>query len=155
MPEEKGQIGEECYRWLREGTFCRMKRWHYANRIVFTQVQDSRDYAVAANVSYDKKYLLSTTYNTLHQSGLFPQACRDWRLNLPPNPTWDKFKAYFARAHHDWKEVTPPTAADSGYTVVQELHTSMLTDRNIITDLQQQLTALKHKVAQETMLLKW
>eukprot|EP00978_Attheya_sp_CCMP212_P033901 scaffold139275_cov59-Attheya_sp.AAC.2 len=52
-------------------------------------------------------------YNIIDEMGLFTNACRDWRILPPAQPTFDKFKLHFKRWDRDRRYTD--TMASAGY----------------------------------------
>ena len=52
--------------------------------MLFDQLEDAQDYAVAAGQPYSNTQLLTTAYNLVYATGLFFDDCKAWN-RLPPN----------------------------------------------------------------------
>jgi hypothetical protein len=48
--------------------------------------------------------VVSIAYNLVFTTGMFPEACREWRRRPPPEQTWVNFKTEFAIAHQEYRE---------------------------------------------------
>jgi hypothetical protein len=49
--------------------------------------------------------------NMVHQTGMYPDACKAWRLMLEANQTWNAFKVHFA--NHDRDQLATMTASNA------------------------------------------
>ena len=69
--------------------------------MLFDQINDAQDFAVAAGQPYTNNQLLTTAYNLVYATGLFFDDCK--ALNrLPPNiKTMDNFKTMFQQAQQE------------------------------------------------------
>lgn len=65
------------------------------------QVEDAVDFAAAGQAPYSPAQIVANAYNLVFNTGMYPEACRDWRRRAPNTMTWDNFKAEFGIAHTD------------------------------------------------------
>ena len=118
----------------------------------FEQIQDAQDFSVAAKSPYDTQHLLDIASNTLNNSGIITEACREWRLQPIVFQSWTTFKTFFARAYRDYKESSSTTADQDGYSAavemaINEIHNATVTDRKMVLSLQTTLNALHQQVS--------
>ena len=71
---------------------------------MFDQVEDAIDLAAAANVPYSPAQIVNIGYSLMFNTGLFPDAMRDWRKRIPVDKTWANFKIDMAEAHQELRE---------------------------------------------------
>jgi hypothetical protein len=72
--------------------------------LLFDQFEDAIELAAAANAAYTGPQIVAYAYNTVLQTGLFTDACRDWRRRPAIEKTWPNFKTDFAQAHQEIRE---------------------------------------------------
>jgi hypothetical protein len=72
--------------------------------LLFDQFDDAIELAAAANAAYTGPQIVAYAYNTILQTGLFTDACRDWRRRPAAQKTWPTFKADFSLAHQEMRE---------------------------------------------------
>jgi hypothetical protein len=82
--------------------------------VLFDQIEDTADLAAAANVAYTAAQIVVYGYNLVFQTGVFIDACRDWRRRPEANITWNQFKIDFALAHQELRE-SQLTSQGAGY----------------------------------------
>ena len=86
------------------------------------QIDDAVDYAQAGQSPYSPTQIVSNAYNLVYNTGLFPDACREWRRRPAAEHTWDNFKTDFSMAHTDLRNQRQ-TSQQSGYN--QAAHNMM------------------------------
>ena len=120
----------------------------------FTQIQDAKDYAVAAKSPYDENHLLAIAANTLSNSGIMNEACREWRMQPGILQSWISFKTFFAKAYRDYQESAATTAERAGYSAAvatfQQMHAARAQDRDTVLTLQLALENLQNQVSSLT-----
>jgi hypothetical protein len=72
--------------------------------LLFDQFDDAIELAAAANAAYTGPQIVAYAYNTIIQTGLFTDACRDWRQRPAAQKTWPTFKADFSLPHQEMRE---------------------------------------------------
>jgi hypothetical protein len=72
------------------------------------------DFADAGSSPYTAAQVATNAYSIILTTGLFPEACRDWRPRAAADKTWAMFKADFAEAHQDL-HLAQGTAQEGGY----------------------------------------
>jgi hypothetical protein len=81
---------------------------------LFSQLEDAMDYADAGGNPYTAAQVVTNAYSIMFSTGLFPEACREWRRQPPAYTTWTNFKTDFAEAHLDLR-LDPGTTQEGGY----------------------------------------
>jgi hypothetical protein len=81
---------------------------------LFQHIQDARDFVVAGGQPYGDTMIVNVAYTLVFNTGLFPDACRAWKVRSAAQNTWIKFKVHFAAAHHEFS-LTTQTAHQSGF----------------------------------------
>jgi hypothetical protein len=77
--------------------------------LLFDQFDDAIELAAAANGAYTGPQIVAYAYNTILQTGLFTDACRDWRRRPAAQKTWPTFKVDFSLAHQEMRELQATT----------------------------------------------
>jgi hypothetical protein len=81
---------------------------------LFVQLETGQRFANNANEPIADSHLARMGYAIINQTGLFPDACREWRLLPDALQTWQPFKQHFARHERDRLELA--TTYTSGFT---------------------------------------
>ena len=69
--------------------------------MLFDQIDDAQDFAVATGQPYTNNQLLTMAYNLVYATGLFFDDCKTWN-RLPPNQkTMENFKTTFQQAQQE------------------------------------------------------
>jgi len=68
---------------------------------LYEQIEDATDFADAAGAPYNAAQVLSRAYVLIHKTGVYNEACRDWRKKPEQEKTWEHFKEDFTKAHRD------------------------------------------------------
>ena len=84
------------------------------------QIDDATDYAIAGGSPYTVSQIVSNAYNLVFNTGMFPEACREWRLKPEADKTWETFKTDFAVAHIDLRNLRH-TSQTGGYQQANQL----------------------------------
>jgi hypothetical protein len=118
--------------------------------------------AAAANAAYTGPQIVAYTYNTILQTGLFTDACRDWRCRPAAQKTWPTFTADFSLAHQEMHESQATTqgagfhSANAALTAdfqqqtfeaLANLATATESDRSVISNLTDNNSALTTQLA--------
>jgi hypothetical protein len=97
----------------------------------------------------------------MFSTGLFPEACREWRRQPPAYTTWATFKTDFAKAHLDLR-LAQGTTQDGGYhgtnnamdsfitetaDALANLATATASDRQMLADLMASNKELTKQIA--------
>jgi hypothetical protein len=81
---------------------------------LFQQLQDARAFAVAGGQPYGAAMIINLAYTLVFNTGLYPDACRDWQSRAVATKTWAQFKIDFSPAHREFR-LTNQTAQQSGF----------------------------------------
>ena len=95
----------------------RMRANYDANQpieVFIDQIEDAVSLAAAANAPYSPAQIVAIAYNTIFTTGMFPEACREWRRYTPANQTWVNFKTAFSLAHQELRD-SQVTSNQAGY----------------------------------------
>jgi hypothetical protein len=82
--------------------------------LLFDQIGTAIKFAGAGNRPYNPDQVVSRAYLLILQTGLYSDACRDWRRRAVLTQTWPNFKADFAKAHRDLR-IVQTAAHSAGY----------------------------------------
>jgi hypothetical protein len=81
----------------------------------FKQIQDCADYSEAGGVLIGNPQQINIGYAKIFATGHFMSACRRWNEKPLAEKTWAQFKAHFAAARHQHKQMQGESAATAGY----------------------------------------
>ena len=108
--------------------------------IFFKRIDDCVRYAHDGGVPIDNNQILQTAYHEVHASGIYIDACKEWRRKSTPENLWPNFKALFIEEYFDQKEQqrTPAgqsnffanAAVQDGLTVKESLQNLALAETN-------------------------
>jgi hypothetical protein len=79
------------------------------------QIEDAIDFATSGLSPYTDKQIVDNAYTLVFGTGMFPEACREWRRTAAIDKTWPNFKTMFYTAHDDLREQQQHTAQGGGY----------------------------------------
>jgi hypothetical protein len=82
--------------------------------VLFDQIEDAVELADATSAAYTTPQIIAIAYNCLFQTGLYTEACRDWRRQAVGYKTWPQLKIDFALAHQELRE-SQVTSQGAGY----------------------------------------
>jgi hypothetical protein len=135
---------------------------------LYDQVEDGVNLADAAEAAYTPAQIIAIAYNLIFATGIFPEACREWRRRPVADKTWTNFKIDFAIAHQDYKE-SQITANQAGYQsanhaaydamrnetalALANLATATASDRSTVASLTSTNSSLSSEVTQATVRL--
>jgi hypothetical protein len=94
---------------------------------LFSQLEDAMDYADAGGNPYTAAQVVTNAYSIMFSTGLFPEACREWRRQPPAYTTWANFKTNFAEAHLDLR-LAQGTTKEGGYRGANNAMDSFVTE---------------------------
>ena len=77
---------------------------------LFLQIEESVAYADHGNDPIPATTVTNRAYNLVFKTGIFVDDCREWKRLPAIQKTWIDFKAFFARAHQEWRESHATTA---------------------------------------------
>jgi hypothetical protein len=81
---------------------------------LFHQIEESIGIADAVGAPYTPSQMVAISYNLIFATGIFPEACREWRRRVTNTRNWHNFKADFAAAHQDYRD-SQLTSRQSSY----------------------------------------
>lgn len=100
-----------------------------AMEVLVDQVEDAVAFAKAAETPYTDPMVVSTAFTILQNTGVYPDAIREWKRKEANDRTWANFKLHFAAAHEEYRD-SFDTAQSAGYHTAnhaqQELQQQML-----------------------------
>jgi hypothetical protein len=82
---------------------------------LFKQIQDCADYSESGGVLIGHPQQINIGYAKIFATGHFMSACRQWNEKPLAEKTWAQFKARFAAAHFQHKQMQGGSAATAGY----------------------------------------
>jgi hypothetical protein len=93
------------------------KTWdpHQPVETLFKQIQDCADFSKSGGVIIDHPQQINVGYAKIFATGNFTSACRRWNEKDTVDKTWANFKAYFAAAHRQHKQMQGGSSSNSGY----------------------------------------
>jgi hypothetical protein len=94
---------------------------------LYAQIEDAMDLAAAGRTPYTAQQVVSNAYSLVFNTGMFPEACRDWRRRPFADQTWEHFKAAFAEAHADLR-LSQQTTQGAGFHRANNAMDSFVTD---------------------------
>jgi hypothetical protein len=144
----------------------RMRNQYDPNQPIETfydQIEDAVALADAANAPYTPAQIVSIAYNTVFSTGMFPEACREWRRLPRADQTWARFKTDFALAHQEFRD-SQVTSNQAGYhhanaafelqqdtaAALANLATATASDRSTVANLTNTNSNLSVELAQAT-----
>jgi hypothetical protein len=89
--------------------------WHPPTPIedLFEQLRVGMEFAIEGGDAMSVQEQVRLGYNIIDETGLFTQACRDWRILTPVQQTFDEFKIHFKKWDRDRRYTD--TSASAGY----------------------------------------
>ncbi len=93
---------------------------------LFEQIAKAIDLVDAAGAPYMPEQILNNAYVLMFQTGVYSEACKEWRRRPPVQKTWPLFQDHFAVAHEDLHKAQATTQS-AGY---HEANTLFATDQN-------------------------
>ena len=81
----------------------------------FKRIDDCAQFATDANTAFTTEQILQTAYYAITTTGLYTDACKEWRRKPEDQKTWENFKRFFAEEYHDLKEQQRTTSMQAGY----------------------------------------
>jgi hypothetical protein len=78
------------------------------------QMQDGQAYAQAGQQPYGKKHIINIAYALVFNTGVYRDACKEWKKYDILEKTWENFKAHFTTEHRLYRKQTQTSQA-TGY----------------------------------------
>ena len=94
---------------------------------LYDQIEQAVDFADAGKAPYTNAQVLARAYNIVLQTGMFTDACKEWRAKRLVDKTWENFKLHFALAHRDLRQ-QQTTAQQTGFHAANQVLESMQQD---------------------------
>jgi hypothetical protein len=85
---------------------------------LFKQIQDFADFSEAVGVVSVYPQQINIGYAKIFATGNLMSSCRRWNKKETVDKTWANFKAHFAAAHRQHKQMQGGSAANSGYHAI-------------------------------------
>jgi hypothetical protein len=82
---------------------------------LFKQIQDCANYYEPGGFTIGCPHQINVGYAKIFSTGHLMSACRRWNEKPNIEKTWSQFKAHFAAAHRQHKQMQGEYAANSGY----------------------------------------
>ena len=92
------------------------------------QIDDAVDFATAGGDPFSNQQQINTAYTLVFNTGMFSDACREWRRQPILEQTWDNFKTHFALAHEDNRLLQQHTTQGGGYHQANNAMDSFVTE---------------------------
>ena len=120
--------------------------------LFFKRVEDCKAYAEDGAVPYTDNQVLQVAYNHINATGLYMDACKEWRRKQPADKTWLNFKTFFAAEYQEMKEQGKLTGNSGNYhtanavtditNALDQLANAATSDREIVAELTKANTQL-------------
>jgi hypothetical protein len=132
------------------------------------QIEDAIALADAADAAYTQAQIVLIAYNLIFQTGMFPEACREWRRRPTVEKTWVNFKTEMVLSHEEFRasqvtsnqagyqsanNVSPDQAYDIQHetaTAIANLATATAADRSTLASLTSSNSSLSTELTQAT-----
>ena len=124
------------------------------------QIEDAQEYADAGGNPYSASQIVANAYALMYRTGMFPEACREWRRTPAAGQTWQAFKDDFTTAYTDFATLRSTTQS-AGYhnannameafangtaEAFANLATAAAADRSMLSSLQATNHTLLHQM---------
>ena len=124
------------------------------------QIEDAQEYADAGGNAYSASQIVANAYALMYRTGMFPEACREWRRTPVVGQTWQAFKDNFTAAYTDFATLRSTTQS-AGYhnanntmeafatgtaEAFANLATAAAADRSMLSSLQATNHTLLHQM---------
>ena len=83
-------------------------------KTLIQQIEDAQEYADAGGNAYTTPQIIANAYALMFRTGMFPEACREWRRTPAAGQTWQAFKDDFTAAYTDFATLRNTTQS-AGY----------------------------------------
>jgi hypothetical protein len=112
--------------------------------IYFQTIDDCVQFATDGQFPFTPTQV-QTAYRAISQSGLYNDACKEWRRKAPTDRTWTHFKAFFATEYNELKEQQKLNTNQNNLhsanwaidltTAIDSLAMAATSDRDVMTQL--------------------
>jgi hypothetical protein len=113
--------------------------------IYFQAIDDCVQFATDGQVPFTATQIVQTAYHAISKSGIYNDACKEWRRRPIANRTWPHFKAFFANEYNDLKEQQKLNSNQNNFhgannaidltTAIDSLAMAATSDRDVMTQL--------------------
>jgi hypothetical protein len=84
--------------------------------VLYKQIDATMHYADAGEQPYSPSQIVNNAYNIISHTGIFTEACRNWRARPAAEKTWATFRTcYFTTAWQDLQDNQLLTTKNQGY----------------------------------------
>jgi hypothetical protein len=130
--------------------------------IYFQTIGDCVQFTTNGQVPFTANQIVQTAYHAVSKSGLYNDACKEWRQKPVAEQTWAAFKTYFATEYNDLKEQQRLNNNQNNFhgansaidltTAIDSLAMAATTDRDVMTQLtltNKQLVQTNHHLTEQ------
>jgi hypothetical protein len=113
--------------------------------IYFQTIDDCVQFATDGQVPFTPTQVVQTAYHPVSKSGIYNDACKEWRRKPIADRTWTHFKAFFATEYNELKEQQKLNTNQNNFhgansaidftTAIDSLAMAATSDRNVMTQL--------------------
>jgi hypothetical protein len=113
--------------------------------VYFQNIDDCVQFATDGQVLFTALQIVQTAYHAISKSGLYNDACKEWRRKPIADRTWVAFKPFFATEYNDLKEQQKLNTNQNNFhgansaidltTVIDSLAMAATTDREVMAQL--------------------
>jgi hypothetical protein len=83
-------------------------------QLLYAQIEDAMEFADAGNTPYTQEQILANAYYLIFATGMYAEACKEWRRLPAIQKTWARFQQHFTEAYNDMI-VSQKTTQAGGY----------------------------------------
>jgi hypothetical protein len=122
--------------------------------IYFQTINDCVQFVTDGQVPFTPTQVVQTAYHAVSRSGIYNEACKEWRRKPVADRTWTHFKAFFATEYNELKEQQKLNTNQNNFhgansaidltTAIDSLAMAATSDRDVMT----QLTATNKQLVQ-------
>jgi DNA anti-recombination protein RmuC len=113
--------------------------------IYFQTIDDCVQFATDGQVPFTPTQVVQTAYHVVSRSGIYNEACKEWRRKPLADQTWTHFKAFFATEYNELKEQQKLNTNQNNFhgansaidltTAIDSLAMAATSDRDVMTQL--------------------
>jgi hypothetical protein len=111
--------------------------------IYFQTIDNCVQFATDGQVPFTPTQVVQTAYHAISRSGLYNDACKEWRRKAPADRTWTHFKAFFATEYNELTEQQKLNTNQNNFhsansaidltTAIDSLAMAATSDRDVMT----------------------
>lgn len=114
-------------------------------KVRIDQIEDEVDFATIGNAAHTPKQVVIIAYNLIFQTGLFPEACREWRKKNAVTTQQTGYHSTNAAIHTDYNTTTAEALTNLAFAMkTNRFSIAQLTKAN--QSLTNQLVASNEKL---------